>query len=191
MPSFSSTVLGLMAALSLAVPGVLATFANSSSDVRDAISSLKTDPDGYLHIADDGVARAFDANDTVTGYVALSNDQLMQLLAELPELWQNETDHLHSVFDGVDGRDANQTQLLNPPASLRPNRGAAQSQNDKRAPFLKRPARLHAAIFEVGVVVERPRLVQNDDYQVATLGCDASCAAKRGVHKQAATFVHF
>jgi hypothetical protein len=135
MPSLISAVLGLMMALSLTVPGVLATFANKSSHAWDVLHALKSDPDGYLHIADDGVARAYDANDTVISYIALSNDQLMQLIADLPRAWQNETDHLHSVFDGVDGRQVlNQTQLLNPPASLRRprNRGGAQSTNDKR-----------------------------------------------------------
>jgi hypothetical protein len=135
MPSLFSAVLGLMTALSLTVPGVLATFANKSSHAWDVTSTLKTDPDGYLHIADDGVARAYDANDTVTGYIALSNDQLMQLIADLPGPWQNETDHLHSVFDSVDGRQVvNQTQLLDPPDSLRRprRRGGAQSRNDKR-----------------------------------------------------------
>ncbi|KAL3708518.1 hypothetical protein TMatcc_006502 [Talaromyces marneffei ATCC 18224] len=141
MPSYSSTVLGLMTALSLAVPQVLAMSTNSSSHVWDVISKLETDPDGYLHIADDGVARAYDANDSVTGYVALSNDQLMELLANLPAQWQYELDHLYSVFDGVDGRDVNQTQLLNPPASLRRDRGPTKSQNEKRAvePLLERP----------------------------------------------------
>lgn len=135
MPSFFSAVLGLMTALSLTVPGVHATFANKSSHAWDVISTLKKDPDGYVHIADDGVARAYDANDTVTDYVPLSNDQLMQLIADLPGPWQNEADHLHSVFDGVDGLQVvNQSQLLDPPASLRRqmNRGAAVSRNERR-----------------------------------------------------------
>jgi hypothetical protein len=57
----------------------------------------------------------------------------MELLANLPAQWQHELDHLHSVFDGVDGRDVNQTQLLNPPASLRRDHGLAKSQNEKWA----------------------------------------------------------
>lgn len=128
-----------MTALSFAVPHVFAMSTNNSSHAWDFIYELKTDPDGYVHVADDGVARAYDANDSVTGYVALSNDQLMELLANLPAQWQHELDHLHSVFDGVDGRDVNQTQLLNPPASLRRNRGPAKSKKREVEPLLEGP----------------------------------------------------
>ena len=45
----------------------------------------------------------------------------MDYIAGLPDSYKDSLDHLHSVFNGVNGLSvANQTQLLNPPASLRP-----------------------------------------------------------------------
>ncbi|KAE8138981.1 hypothetical protein BDV38DRAFT_281542 [Aspergillus pseudotamarii] len=125
-------VLSLIATSSLVIPKVLA---QSESSAWEAISKMKMDPEGYFHIADDGVARSYDGNDAVIDYVPLANDQLMQLLSNLPEPWQQELDHLHSIFDGVDGLQVvDEDQLLNPPAWLRRvvDREPPQSQNPKR-----------------------------------------------------------
>ncbi|BDD54908.1 hypothetical protein MAP00_000481 [Monascus purpureus] len=131
MHSFLIAMIGLIAVSLLMAPNVHAQLGSAWEPIR----KLKKDPEGYSHIADDGVARAYDGNDAVIDYVRLSNDQLMQLLLDLPESWQKELDHLHSVFDGVDGLQVvDENQLLNPPAWLRPavNRAAPQSRNPKR-----------------------------------------------------------
>jgi hypothetical protein len=39
---------------------------------------MALDPDGFVHVADDGVARSYAANNTVINYVALSNSQIQQ-----------------------------------------------------------------------------------------------------------------
>ncbi|RHZ50385.1 uncharacterized protein CDV56_105676 [Aspergillus thermomutatus] len=97
------------------------------------MSKLKSVPQGYVHIADDGVARAYDENESVIDYVPLTNDQLKQLLANLPEPWKKEADHLHAVFDDVDGRQVtDEKQLLDPPAELR-NPMPRQAPQSKRA----------------------------------------------------------
>ncbi|THC91262.1 hypothetical protein EYZ11_009281 [Aspergillus tanneri] len=132
MYSFLIAVLGLIATSSLAAPKVLA---QSGSSAWEAMNKMKMDPKGYFHIANDGVARSYDGNDIVIDYVPLSNDQLMQLLSNLPEPWQKELDHLHSIFDGVDGLQVvDENQLLNPPAWLRRivDREAPRSRNPKR-----------------------------------------------------------
>ncbi|GFF34043.1 lactobacillus up-regulated protein [Aspergillus udagawae] len=101
MRSFLLTVLGLVATSSLAAPKVAA---QEGISAFEAVRKLKLVPQGYVHIADDGVARSYDENESVIDYVPLTNDQLKQLLSNLPEAWQKEADHLHAVFDNVDGR---------------------------------------------------------------------------------------
>ncbi|KAH3159875.1 hypothetical protein KXW80_005757 [Aspergillus fumigatus] len=117
MRSFLLAVLGLMATSSLAAPGQAA---REGISAFEAIGNLKSGDHVYVHIADDGVARAYDENESVIDYIPLTNDQLKQLLRNLPELWKKEEDHLHAVFNGVDGRDVmDEKQLLDPPAELR------------------------------------------------------------------------
>jgi len=94
--------------------------APSSTSPWAAVSSLKKAPDGHIHIADDGVVRSYDKNDAVIDHIPLNNEQLKQLLANLPEPWQKESDHLHALFDNVNGHDVvDKRQLLDPPAWLR------------------------------------------------------------------------
>ncbi|KAF4260929.1 hypothetical protein CNMCM8057_002007 [Aspergillus fumigatus] len=117
MRSFLLAVLGLMATSSLAAPGQAA---REGISAFEAIGNLKSGDHVYVHIADDGVARAYDENESVIDYIPLTNDQLKQLLRNLPEPWKKEEDHLHAVFNGVDGRDVmDEKQLLDPPAELR------------------------------------------------------------------------
>ncbi|KAF5856683.1 hypothetical protein ETB97_007040 [Aspergillus alliaceus] len=130
MCSFLLAVLGLMATSSLTAPGLAA---REGISAFDAMAKLKSVPLGYVHIANDGVARAYDENESVIDYVPLTNDQLKQLLKNLPEAWKKEADHLHAVFDNVDGRQVtDEKQLLDPPAELRNpmNRQAPQSKRE-------------------------------------------------------------
>lgn len=130
MRSIFLAVLGLMAASSLAAPRVAA---QEGISAFDAMAKLKSAPLGYVHIADDGVARAYDENESVIDYVPLTNDQLKHLLQNLPEAWKKEEDHLHAVFDAVDGREVtDEKQLLDPPAELRKpmNHQAPQSKRE-------------------------------------------------------------
>jgi hypothetical protein len=130
MRSFLLAVLGLMATSALAAPGLAA---QEGISAFDAMAKLKSVPGGYVHIADDGVARAYNENESVIDYVPLTNDQLKQLLKNLPEAWKKEADHLHAVFDDVDGRQVtDEKQLLDPPAELRNpmNRLAPQSKRE-------------------------------------------------------------
>ncbi|KAJ8212199.1 hypothetical protein LV158_004237 [Aspergillus fumigatus] len=101
MRSFLLAVLGLMATSSLAAPGQAA---------REGISAFEAI----------GRRSSYDENESVIDYIPLTNDQLKQLLRNLPEPWKKEEDHLHAVFNGVDGRDVmDEKQLLDPPAELR------------------------------------------------------------------------
>ena len=90
-------------------------------NVLDTLHKMDADLNGFLHVADDGVARSYNGNATVIDYVRLTNEQLMQLLSQLPESYQSEMNHLHSTFDNVSGFDvADESQLRDPPSWLRP-----------------------------------------------------------------------
>jgi hypothetical protein len=79
---------------------------------------MTLDPDGFVHLAGDGVARSYAANNTVIDYAALSNSQIQQVISQLPASHQK---HLEQVFEGVDGYDVtDKSQLLEPPPWLRP-----------------------------------------------------------------------
>ena len=74
---------------------------------------MALDPDGFVHVADDGVARSYAANHSVIDYAALSNSQIQQMISQLPASYQEHLEHLRQVFEGVDGYDvANKSQLL-------------------------------------------------------------------------------
>jgi hypothetical protein len=82
---------------------------------------MALDPDGFVHIADDGVARSYAANNTVIDYAALSNSQIQQMISQLPVSYQEHQEHLRQVFEGVDGYDVtDKSQLFEPPPWLRP-----------------------------------------------------------------------
>jgi hypothetical protein len=107
------------------------------------MASLKHDPQGYTHIADDGVARSYDANHQVIDYAPLSNAQILGYMSQLPTSYDSELDHLHSVFDNVDGHDVtDKDQLLDPPTWLKPPAISLASESTQstaleRAPILE------------------------------------------------------
>jgi hypothetical protein len=45
---------------------------------------MALDPDGFVHVADYGVARSYAVNSTVIDYAALSNSQIQQMISQLP-----------------------------------------------------------------------------------------------------------
>lgn len=59
--------------------------------------------DGFVHIADDGVVRAYAANGTVIDYVKLSNSQLRAFVDSLPPSIQDQREHLLDIWGDVDG----------------------------------------------------------------------------------------
>ncbi|KAB8231649.1 uncharacterized protein BDW43DRAFT_301590 [Aspergillus alliaceus] len=110
MHLFYLAVLGLMAISSLAAPKKAA---QEGINVFDAMAKLKSGPHVYVHIADNG---------------------LKQLLANLLEPWKKEADHLHAVFDDIDGcQVTDKKKLLDPPAELR-NPMPHQAPQSKSAP---------------------------------------------------------
>lgn len=87
----------------------------------DFLSSMIIDPEGVVHVADDGVARSYNATNGVIDYAPLSNEQLMRIIFHLPPSMEEHHEHLMQVFDGVDGHAVtDKKQILEPPAWLQP-----------------------------------------------------------------------
>jgi hypothetical protein len=78
--------------------------------------------DGYVHVGDDGVARAYDPEGKVVDYRALTPAQLASLIEnELPPALREQKAYFHSTFSGVNGHDiTNSSHYLEPPEKLRP-----------------------------------------------------------------------
>lgn len=95
---------------------------------------MALDPEGFVHIADDGVARSYTANNTVIDYAPLSNEQLKQMISGLPASVKENQEHLHQVFDGVDGYDmTDKKQIFEPPVWLQPASFGQTNQPQSRS----------------------------------------------------------
>lgn len=62
------------------------------------VSEMTLDPEGFVHVADDGVARSYSADGTVIDYAPLDNAQLMKFAAQLPPNLVGEREHLEEVY---------------------------------------------------------------------------------------------
>ena len=87
--------------------------------------NMTTDGNGYIHLADDGVARSYSANGTVIDFRKLTNKQIWQHISKHQHQFnQNLTDHLTQVYANTSGFDVNdEQQIWNPPAELRVKAG--------------------------------------------------------------------
>ncbi|KAK0263106.1 hypothetical protein LTR35_017626 [Friedmanniomyces endolithicus] len=108
--------------------------AKAPASADDAIypnNGILIDPLGFIHVADDGVERSYDANGTVIDYRRLSNNQLTRMAATL-------STEVQDVWKNVDGNDVtSDSQIFNPPPALRPTaptaEGLQQSVNEVAA----------------------------------------------------------
>ncbi|KAK1063500.1 hypothetical protein LTR12_006612 [Friedmanniomyces endolithicus] len=108
--------------------------AEAPAPADDAIfpnNGILIDPLGFIHVANDGVERSYDANGTVIDYRRLSNDQLTRMAATL-------STEMMDVWKNVDGNDVtSNSQIFNPPPALRPTaptaEGLQQSVNEVAA----------------------------------------------------------
>lgn len=99
------------------------------------------DPEGFFHLADDGVQRSYDASGNVIDYRQLSNAEIMAMIAALPATRSDMAEHLYAEFAETDGTTVtDEAQLLNPPKHLQPQGGAAGSQEGIAAPKSDSPA---------------------------------------------------
>ena len=95
---------------------------------------MTLDPEGFVHIADDGVARSYTANNTVIDYAPLSNEQLKQMVSQSPAALAKDREHLMQVFDVVDGHDVtDKKQIFEPPPLLQPASVKPVSQPQSRS----------------------------------------------------------
>ncbi|RHZ57394.1 uncharacterized protein CDV56_104436 [Aspergillus thermomutatus] len=86
----------------------------------DPLSALELDLQGFIHVADDGVARSYRADGTVIDYVPLTNEQLLQFI---PMYTDDEATqkNFKEVWKGVNGHDVvDRKQIFEPGADLLP-----------------------------------------------------------------------
>ncbi|KAI1610664.1 hypothetical protein EDD36DRAFT_331303 [Exophiala viscosa] len=98
------------------------TTAQDAKTRSEILSSLKLDDFGFVHFADDGVARSYAGNGTVIDYAPLTNEYLMETAqVNRPFISNQSYQHLLEVWDGVDGHNVTfPEQIFDPPASIRP-----------------------------------------------------------------------
>ena len=119
---------------------LLATLVHSTADlpVHLALSTLPLDPAGFTHVADDGVARAYDGNRNIIAFVPLTNAQLMEYISSLSP--SADKAHFHDVYDTIDGYDVSGDQLTNPGLGFRPPAvaGTATTKRERGDAVLRR-----------------------------------------------------
>ncbi|OTA67308.1 hypothetical protein K449DRAFT_430513 [Hypoxylon sp. EC38] len=104
----------------------LGTRDTSGLKLSDIYGAIETDPQGFVHIGDDGVLRSYGRDEKVVDYARLSPEQLKRAIDSWPN--KDEHAHLNEVWDGIDGRDVPHTEALDPPVHLKP-RAAGISPN--------------------------------------------------------------
>lgn len=125
----------------------LTTF-QDEEDATHIVQNLSMDLEGFIHVADDGVARSYASNGTVIDWAKLNNTQLISLIPMLVSS-HSDRDHLVEVWKDVDGNDVqDMKQILEPRRSVLPmdfgdgkpiaenqSRKTKQSVLDERANF--------------------------------------------------------
>jgi hypothetical protein len=110
--------------------------------VVKGLRDMALDPQGFVHVAEDGIARSYarqsillrhaacltrpqltflSANGTVIDYAPLSNEQLANMVASLPVASQSEKEHLADLFATANGFAVkDHHQIFHPSTQLRP-----------------------------------------------------------------------
>lgn len=99
------------------------------TELSKQVHALPTDPEGLVHLGDDGVVRSWAANHTVLGYLALSPSEIAVWISN-PRYTQEKKDHFKQLFDGIDGRTVPQEEIFSPREEIWPH---AFSNLEKRA----------------------------------------------------------
>ncbi|RHZ63550.1 hypothetical protein CDV55_104648 [Aspergillus turcosus] len=85
----------------------------------DPLGALELDLQGFVHVADDGIARSYRPDGTVLDYAPLTNEQLLQLIPMYDD--EAAQKHLKEVWKGVNGYDVvDMKQIFEPRADLLP-----------------------------------------------------------------------
>ncbi|PGH33786.1 hypothetical protein GX50_03355 [[Emmonsia] crescens] len=80
---------------------------------------MYVDPDGFLHVGDDGVMRSLSAAGAVLDYALLTRDQLQGIIS-IPSYTSEEKKHLSQLWSAVNTSQVSVEQLRSPPKELLP-----------------------------------------------------------------------
>ncbi|KAF2649044.1 hypothetical protein K491DRAFT_684169 [Lophiostoma macrostomum CBS 122681] len=125
--------------LALATASFAAINMAPEASFEEIMDSLDTVDEGFLHLADDGVLRSYDGDQTtVLGYMALTAAQIQSFVGGAQGA---EGAHYAEVYNGVDptvGELANEEEMWNPSPQNRPpkegeewNAGVPMSANKR------------------------------------------------------------
>lgn len=103
--------------------------------MRKASRKLVLDPNGFVHVAGDGIARSYDGEGNVIDHHVLNNAQLLGHAADM--FGDSETGrYLQHIWANVDGNNVPEEHRMNPPDSLKPEQFRAgkedQTPNEAR-----------------------------------------------------------
>ncbi|EGE79458.1 hypothetical protein BDDG_02398 [Blastomyces dermatitidis ATCC 18188] len=108
----------LQALLSLCFLGAVTAVQSAKVDVNDVLRNLTSDPLGFKHLGDDGVARSFSPNGTVIDAVGLDPELLMNAAQGYKD--PSRRQHLIDLWTGVDGTNVSHLDRYSPPKDLLP-----------------------------------------------------------------------
>lgn len=93
-------------------------------------TDMAQDPDGFFHLADDGVQRSYDASGNVIDYRQLTNAEIMSMIDALPASRADMSSHLYAEFAEIDGTSVtDEAQLMDPSDHLRPQGADGESED--------------------------------------------------------------
>ncbi|KAF2160008.1 hypothetical protein M409DRAFT_29618 [Zasmidium cellare ATCC 36951] len=81
-------------------------------------TSYKLDPQGFVHMADDGVLRSYAANGSILDALPFSNTQIKRMIDDSPAHTAPMREHLLSTFDSISGHVVHPDHHLNPPREV-------------------------------------------------------------------------
>ncbi|KAL2370056.1 hypothetical protein BDBG_02297 [Blastomyces gilchristii SLH14081] len=108
----------LQALLSLCFLGAVTAVQSAKVDVYDVLRNLTSDPLGFIHLGDDGVARSFSPNGTVIDAVGLDTELLMKAAQDYKD--PSKRKHLTDLWTGVDGTNVTHRDRYSPRKDLLP-----------------------------------------------------------------------
>ncbi|KAG5291382.1 hypothetical protein I7I50_08175 [Histoplasma capsulatum G186AR] len=123
MSSVLSTIFNLLIIAVCSVPATGNTTLSSElnriikRDVYDMLSSVETDTNGILHLADDGILRSFDETGNVLDYRRLNNSHLRAIASLYSKDINN---HLLNIWNNIDGFEVEEKVIWHPSTDLYP-----------------------------------------------------------------------
>ncbi|KAI9933948.1 hypothetical protein ASPWEDRAFT_734587 [Aspergillus wentii DTO 134E9] len=119
--------------VTLAALGIAHASADANVEVRDLIHGLNQHDDGFVHIADDGVARSYSRDGAVLDVARLHARHLEAYADHYARAIGDPAvkRHLTGIWGGINARDVADEDLFNPPDHLKPREFRENATDDE------------------------------------------------------------